>query len=185
MMLFLCLQTNSYQAVVISDASETYTVFTYNCDRLNWIGVPPAAVGFSVLGDTDDFRNFENHGLSTRNEVGMVACNHTRFNRPWTNVVYRIGITLSAEQARRSRCSKQVLSDMNKLPSIDIPFSSTSCPCTLFQLQQDYRYKISTDINSLNFSILCFISRNPILDEETGIVIQERCCYELQRLVNI
>ena len=185
----LQVMTNTYQAVVISDGRETYAVFTYNCDDLNWFGEDPnyAAVGFDVQGNTNGFRSFANYELSRTSEVGMVACNHTRFNRPWTNHIYRIGITsLDEVDIARIVCRARVTEDETTFPirtemlmenpallHQDLSFSD--CPCSIQQARTDSRFIFVDEIGSLgNFT--CFFSRLPVV--YNGVYLLNRCCYD-------
>ena len=41
-------QTSTFQAVLITDGTESYAVFIYECDRLGWDG---AVIGWAETGD--------------------------------------------------------------------------------------------------------------------------------------
>lgn len=162
---------------MISDGQETYSVFSYNCDELEWTGTPFASVGFSVSGRTENFRNFENYVLSRRPEVGMVACNHTKYNVPWTNIIYRIGVSVTPEQLSRSRCLAQVAADEQKfgrgLTGVDLPFFS-DCPCSAEQARRDRRFRRIRGLDVLGENV-CFFSR--FLRVVINGIVRYRCCY--------
>ena len=179
-------QTNTYQAIIISDGAQTYTVFTYNCNELNWVGDIDAyaSIGYSVLGNIESFRNFENHGLSRLPQVRMVACRNVPVpnNRPWSNLVYKIGVVTNTEQIARSQCVLRVSEDQERYsllsePAVFDPFFRTfilglqDCPCTLFQAQRDFRFFF------LGFSgeNICYGSRFPVFFFPAFVA--HRCCY--------
>lgn len=182
-----CPQTNTYQAIIISDGAETYSVMTYNCGQLNWIGEVDlyASVGFNVLGTAANFRNFDNHGLSRTPDIGMIACNQTSLNVTWTNLIYRIGVSVNQEQLNRSRCLAKVAQDEltypipSELLSIlfSVSFGLSDCPCSLNQALRDFRFGFSffDDRN-------CLFSRFP--RSFNGIFFFLRCCYS-ERYVSI
>jgi hypothetical protein len=78
---------NTFQAIVASQGTLTYTVFTYQCDNIKW-GLGDlsfyASVGFS---SGNNF--FETHPLSNKANVTNIDC----INQPhsiWSNVVYKL-----------------------------------------------------------------------------------------------
>ena len=76
------LQTNTFQAVVITSGVESYALFTYQCGSMEWSG--GATIGFN----TDD-TFFMNHRLSGTARANEIAC----LNSPttiWSNVVYQL-----------------------------------------------------------------------------------------------
>ena len=75
---FLSPQENSFQVILITDGTYSYTIFTYNCDLMEWDN--GATIGFSAGSNF-----YANHDPSSSD----VAC----LNRPdsdWSNVVYRL-----------------------------------------------------------------------------------------------
>ena len=74
-------QSNSFQAVLVTDGTTSYCIFIYHCDLLLSSG---AAIGFSASG------NFSfNHRLSLQTHSNEVACS----NRPdsdWNALIYVI-----------------------------------------------------------------------------------------------
>ena len=137
-----------------------------------------ASVGFSVQGTADNFdRNFENHGLSRRPQVNMIACTNTRYNRPWTNVIYRIGVAVNAGQLERSKCLARVSDDAALFP-IDLDrlgffnfFGLTDCPCSYFQAVRDFRFFPFTGSQD----VVCLFLRFAIIFN--GVILTNRCCY--------
>ena len=77
------LQTNTFQGVLITDGRVSYTVFIYDCGRMEWSG--GATIGFNTDGTF-----FVNHPLSQMDNTSEIAC----LNAPetvWSNVVYNLG----------------------------------------------------------------------------------------------
>jgi hypothetical protein len=189
---------NSYQAIIISDRLETYAIFTYNCDEMNWAGSYNmyAAIGYNVLVTRNStLQSYVNHPLSQLSSVRNVACSNLgRFNSPWTNLVYRIGTSTTDFQISRSRCLARVsrdeelypissgsLADPSFLSDQEIPSNSvffrvgiSDCPCTLMQAERDNRFGIARGRSFLRLNI-CFFSRLSAL--YAGVSFGFRCCY--------
>ncbi len=156
---------------------------------LGWIGEVEAfaSIGFSVLGNVEEFRNFENYGLSRVPQVGMVACSNVQYNRPWTNLIYKIGIVTNQEQTRRSECLNRLAEDQQRLAlpdGVQDPFflsfnlGLTDCPCSYFQAIRDFRFfRFSTD-NEIPGENICFYSRFLRLFVR---FFAYRCCYDRDR----
>ena len=73
-------QLNTFQGIVITDGSISFTVFTYMCGEMNWSG--GATIGFIA-----DSSFYANHPLSGTANANDVAC----VNSPatvWSNVFY-------------------------------------------------------------------------------------------------
>ncbi len=81
------MQTNTFQAVVITSGVESYALFTYQCGSMEWSG--GATIGFNT---NDTYMYFATHRLSGTFAVNEIAC----LNSPttvWSNVLYQIGVT--------------------------------------------------------------------------------------------
>jgi hypothetical protein len=78
---------NTFQAIIASQGSQSYTVFTYQCDKISWSldgYFAHASVGFSAGP-----YSFANHPLSNKANVTNIDC----INQPdsvWSNVVYKL-----------------------------------------------------------------------------------------------
>ena len=69
-------QANTYQAVVITDGSKSYAVFTYMCDLMQWSGLYRyPTIGFSAAGTL-----FSNHPLTGQEEASSIDCIDGTFN---------------------------------------------------------------------------------------------------------
>ena len=78
------MQTNTFQAIVITSGVESYAVFTYQCGTMEWSG--GATIGFNANNTY-----FANHRLSGSFRANEVAC----LNSPitdWSNLVYQISL---------------------------------------------------------------------------------------------
>ena len=75
---------NNFQAVIITNGLQSYTVFTYQCGELNWVGLNSASIGFCASSTS-----FANHLYSQQQNVNDIACLN-QSHPPWTNVVYQI-----------------------------------------------------------------------------------------------
>ena len=186
------MQTNTYQALIISNGLETFAVFIYNCDLLNWIGSVGsyASIGFSVRGQADNFTNFKNSIFSQEPTVGQTACSNVLFNVSYTTIVYRVGVAGTEEQYGRSICMERVIREQNMFYNsqqlIQVVRSQLflqDCPCTILQASRDTNFKpyceLDTDFDHNNEldSLTCYLGSNFqfILTNGTGFVY--RCCY--------
>ena len=70
------MQENTYQAILITDGTYSYAVFTYKCGLLEW--GEGATIGFNAPGGF-----YHNHELSF---PGIDCVNHQ--NSTWSNIVY-------------------------------------------------------------------------------------------------
>lgn len=76
-------QENSFQAILITDGTYSYTIFTYKCNLMGWDN--GATIGFNAAGEI-----FANHNPSS----SAVAC----LNSPdsdWSNVIFRLSTNSS------------------------------------------------------------------------------------------
>eukprot|EP00731_Ephydatia_muelleri_P037202 Em0418g1a len=88
--------TNTYQAIVITDTIQSYAIFTYNCQLLQWV---QSQFNYAVVGFNAGGTDYTNYNFSTTAQIGGIACNNSTY--PWSNVVYnigKIGTTLSDYQ---------------------------------------------------------------------------------------
>ena len=76
-------QTNTFQAIAITDGSQSYAVYTYRCGDLGWSG--GATIGYNG-GPVGNF--YANHPLSGQN-ARNIACQNLQ-TMEWSNVVYNI-----------------------------------------------------------------------------------------------
>ena len=77
--MLLPLQRNTFQGLVITNGFLSYTVFTYQCDDIDWGG--GATIGFK--GDADFFINHPNSG----DLAESIDC---QGSDTWNNIVYQL-----------------------------------------------------------------------------------------------
>ncbi len=68
--------------MVVTDGSKTYSIFTYQCDLLDWSN--EATIGYNAASDY-----FENHPLSGTVQADSLDCVNVPVDGSvWNNVVY-------------------------------------------------------------------------------------------------
>ena len=78
--LYLDSQSNTYQAVLITDGTSSYAVFIYRCGLLESGSV--AGIGYYI-----NRNQFEEHALSNTPMSSNISCvNTSQF--PWSNILY-------------------------------------------------------------------------------------------------
>ena len=79
-------EPNTFQAVLATDGSRSYAIYTYECGKLNWV-LNLAGIGFSASSDF-----FAEHPLSRNSSVTDIACINEDSIPPsnWSNIVYKI-----------------------------------------------------------------------------------------------
>ena len=129
-------QTNTYQAIVITDGIQAYAVFTYNCARMETPGYYKyATIGFNARGEY--YQNHPFSGLSVANNVG---CNGLQ----WNTLVYRLHLHADFVQQKRAQCLQMYKDDEDFFGSSYIPFLiivAEPCPCSLRQAWRDWRFQ--------------------------------------------
>lgn len=76
----LLMQENTFQAVLITDGVDSFTIFTYNCGFIEWGN--GATIGFNAAGQV-----YDNQELS-----GMeLACINGNASE-WSNIVYKLSM---------------------------------------------------------------------------------------------
>ena len=176
MLLFLNFQRNTFQAIIVTDGTETYAVFSYKCDLLQWTGYwRHTAVGYSVqAADTStDFDQFVNHPLSLRSFINDVACQNMENNISWSNLVYKIGESNTTVQQLRAQCRKMYQKDIQTFPNLPrIQNDLLSCPCSVRQMRRDGRYQIFAYFYGQRRVTGCYIQRSPSRHGASQL-----CCY--------
>ena len=167
------LQKNTFQGLVITDGSRSYTVFTYKCGLLQWSGLdgfyPHAVIGYNFRGQ------LMNHHLSGSSLVLNVSCTNNSAT-PWSNLVYAIGDREDDLQRARGECLRRYNDDRREFSSLlSILIRSTQpCPCSQFQALRDSRFRFDSDRSvSQNPFIYHYIQRYPSLG-----ISGQLCCYD-------
>ena len=78
---YCSIQTNSYQAILVTDGTRSYALFLYHCDLLQSSG---AVIGYTASGNF-----YLNHPLSKLDNSKNIACNNRPHN-DWSTVIYPI-----------------------------------------------------------------------------------------------
>lgn len=89
----LTLQENTFQAIAITNGMQSYAVYTYQCDLMEWPGT-------ATIGYNGGPNFFENHPYSGRPDAQRVACVYLPDSN-WSNLVYNItasDVTISIPQ---------------------------------------------------------------------------------------
>ena len=77
---FFSPQNNTFQAVLITNSTKSYAIFTYKCGELDFSDT--AVIGYNI-----PVGSYENHPLSdTDVPANVIACVH--LDSVWNNVVY-------------------------------------------------------------------------------------------------
>lgn len=172
-------KTNTYQALVITDGVQSYTVFTYNCEMMEWSGFlnRHAVVGYSAFGS-----EFENHPLSGTPDILEIACDNQPYTS-WANQVYRLpSISADEQQLLRRECMLLSSNDVTDQASIQTIASFVQpCPCSIFQAFRDRRFAFDfSNTISRDFSSFCFVQRFPSFVFSDNILFaRQLCCYSL------
>ena len=178
---------NTYQAVVCTDGTQTFAVYTYNCEQLQWESGEGSSV-YSVIGynikpnnaQFSSFASFINHPLSAFRGVRSVACVNDPMRVEWSNLVYLVGNDTGASQLSRADCINRANKDQSSFKAE--LFIGEPCPCSVFQAFRDGRYSsISYDLFKLTgdasfFNSICFVPRFPSF-LNSGVQL---CCYSTQ-----
>ena len=182
-------QVNNYQAVVVTDVLQTYVVFSYMCDDIQWSAVgqnKAAVVGFNANG-----LFFQNHPLSGFPGVGRgVSCTRQlgrkrKRQADPTNINMELPVDKVLNDSVYT-CLKAV--DRDDLTTIAVHLmggferlssmlkESYTCPCSLSQVLGDSgRFQRQKNLTH------CFVSTVPI---EVFIFIDtlsltQQCCFDL------
>eukprot|EP00731_Ephydatia_muelleri_P009511 Em0005g97a len=158
-------KSNTFQAIVTSDGANTYAVFTYDCNLMQWSGFWTfATVGYNANGAY--FRNHPASGYDVISEA--VACQNMFCNVSVSNVVYQLSQVPSYASLQRQLCYALYLDDLGQLDLSKASSQLEPCPCSWGQAWIDQsRFIWSRDAR------LCFVQRFP----KEGTTYVQRCCY--------
>ena len=166
-------QQNSYQAIVITDGADSYALFTYNCEQMQWTGYwQHGVVGYNAKGDY-----YDNHPASGFEVVGTaVACANDLYGTPWNNLIFKTSLPRDFELNAKKECRDTFRLDSQRIqaPISEIERSLEPCPCTLWQAQRDWA-RFSLDWNNY----LCYVQVFPVQVEvkEGTAYFTQQCCY--------
>ena len=158
-------QTNTYQAIVITDGIQAYAVFTYDCLRMETPGYYKyATIGFNARGEY-----YQNHPFSGLSIANNVACSGSQ----WNTLVYRLHLHADFVQQKRAQCLQMYKEDEELFDNSYISFLTSlaePCPCSLRQAWRDRRFQIDW-----RNDLYCFYQRFFTL----GLSAQY-CCYRFE-----
>ena len=76
------MQENTFQAVLITDGVDSFSVFTYNCGLIEWDNGGTNTVGFNAAGQT--------YANAVPSGVDLACINGNASN--WSNVIYTLSM---------------------------------------------------------------------------------------------
>jgi len=104
---------NTFQAILVTDGTTSYAIYTYRCGEINWARSP--SIGFNAAG-----RVFDNHPLAGNPSASAIDCNGDNM---WNNVIYNLtGYSLnitappSVEPRKNLKCPVRICSYWNERP---------------------------------------------------------------------
>lgn len=144
---------------------ESYAIYTYNCDMMEWSGLyRHATVGFNAFGE-----HYFNHRLSGFSVVNTIACEGPA-DSEWNNVMYRLSLSVDDVQQARATCRRTLFSDIEQFGAEIARQNSQPCPCTIWQAFRDRRFRFSFDSLSSGYCFYERFNRGPL----------NLCCYSLR-----
>ena len=157
---------------MVTDGQQTFVVFTYNSNMLEWSGtLNHAVIGVNVgSGIQGNFPAFQNHPLSGLSDVPMIANLSLGRGIEWTDIIYKIGDVSQIELDRnRSACLAMYNEDISQFGRVVSP-AFPPCPCSIFQAFFDRRFSF----NRFSFEVptICFFER-------FGRFRVQECCYSI------
>ena len=180
-------QQNSYQAIIISDFTTTYAVFTYNAEALKWSSICNDV--YSVIGYNFDQRkteslnipSFQNHRFSGSSNIKQIPLKFQTQGVQWANLIYLIGKDESPIQRSAAECVVMGNRDESQFMERGVRVEQgLSCPCSVEQAFRDRRYihaaaylaEITGDDRFLSRN--CFVQVFRPLRANRGV---HMCCY--------
>lgn len=166
----LLIQENTYQAIVVTDGLTSYSLFTYQCNEMQWSGYwRHATVGYNADGNF-----YTNHPLTGYPQVKDLGCLGSE-SSDVNNLLYRISLDPDYIQKKRVECRNMLRMDEEALGDVT-PFAEQlqPCPCSWWQARRDRRYR--SDWNSWYSGgdrQLCYRERFPNIENDGS----QYCCY--------
>ncbi len=178
-------QQNSYQAIIISNSTTTYAVFTYDAKELNWFNICDdvySVIGYNFDQRTTDSLNipsFQNHPFSGSSNIKQIPLKFRTQDVQWANLIYLIG----KDETQRSAAECVAMGNRDESQFMDRGVrvkQGLSCPCFVEQAFRDRRYihaaaylaEITGDDRFLSRN--CFVQVFRPLRANRGV---HMCCY--------
>ena len=158
--------------MVITDGKDSYAIFTYTCDLIQWSGLwLHPTIGYNAAGVL-----FANHPLTARKEASQVDCNNN--NSQNVNIMYKISAEPDTIKNLQSHCLSWYFSDIESYGTSEeiLTFSKSqiACPCTSLQAWWDRRFKFSATKDDS----FCFAEK--VRNSRGGA---QECCYSRSPLM--
>ena len=181
------LQTNNYQAIVVTNNTRTFVIYTYTCGEIQWSALGrnrAAVVGYNARGDY-----YSNHPSSGFSAIGnSVSCTFQLGRRqarqappPSMNLMMDLGTSNSVVE-QRGECLNAINTDIafltgNTPQDLINMLDLDTCPCNLRQVRNDFGRFI---LQPGDFpSSVCYVSATsisvPLLLDR--ISLTQQCCY--------
>lgn len=178
------MQTNNYQAIVVTNNTRTIVIFTYTCGEMQWSAVGanrPAVVGYNARGDY-----YSNHPSSGFAAVGnSVSCTFRLGRRQArqapppsvNNIMMDLGTNMSVAQ-QHEECVTAINNDVfltGDTPENLLEYLEP-CPYTLQQVRDDFgRFVLQ---NESFPSSICYVSAKFIsMQRVERFSLTQQCCY--------
>ena len=151
---------------MITDGKESYAVFTYMCDLMEWSGMwQYPTIGYNAAGIL-----FANHYLTGRENANEIDC--AKSDSQYTNIIYKISPDPDEVKLLQSQCLSWYYSDIELYGSskdiYDFSMNQLPCPCTWLQAWRDQRFQYFMNKDDSS----CFIQRF-----SNALGGAQECCY--------
>ncbi len=179
-------QTNTYQAVIVTDGIYSSNLFTYACGDLEWsaTGNRPAVVGYNAGGTY--FENHRSSGFDTvGNDVSCVVTLGSRSKRQDGGMRNTVDMEFDIDAALvegTRRCRTHYTVDTQRIiDRFTFEDPVLPCPCSLNQARNDPRFREDTQFGNAAGSS-CYTQREPIVGQTqiADITYGQQCCYDNQ-----
>ena len=181
------IQQNSYQALIISNYTTTYAVFTYDARTFDWSSICNNV--YSVIGynfdqrtaDSINIPSFQNHRFSGSSSIKQIPLTFKAQGVQWANLIYLIGRDESPTQRSAAECVSMGNRDGSQFMERGVRVEQgLSCPCSVEQAFRDRRYihaaaylaELTGDDRFLSRN--CFVQVFRPLKANRGV---HMCCY--------
>lgn len=168
-MIFFLLQKNTYQGIVVTDGMTSYSLYTYQCNEMQWSGYwRHATVGHNAAGE-----HYRNHPLTGYPQVKEIGCKGPH-SSDINNVLYKLSLPPDYLQRKRAECTDRLRADEDLFGDLTAFSQSLQpCPCSWWQGWGDRRFTF--DWNSWYSASLCYHERFPSSNDGS-----QYCCYKLR-----
>lgn len=85
------MQMNSWQALIITNGQESYSIFTYQCGKIQWHR--STVIGYNAAGTM--FENYLSTSAGSLNPIDISCLNLPSSN--WTSILYNVSGNSSIE----------------------------------------------------------------------------------------